>query len=229
VLLSLQPTTVVITVSGPTMNKRLLLPIILLVPAIILPNINREVIKQYPDKTPMEIVYRENGTEIAREFIDEKGNIKTTGRIPDCSIVLNYPNKTKIELTYRNNHLWAEKIYSKNGSICQDYNYFNGKRNGLSQTYYKSGKLLGKFNYSNGLLEGITTGYYETGELQTETLFKNNKINGLCKEYYQNGKIKVEIMYKNDKYDGIMNMYRENGQLIKTQIFKEGKLIKTAP
>ena len=45
--------------------------------------------------------------------------------------------------------------------------------------------------------------------------------------YYKNGQLWIKNNYKNVKLEGERLVYYENGQLEKTEIYKDGKIIKT--
>jgi|LakMenE18May11ns_1017448.scaffolds.fasta_scaffold9922113_4 hypothetical protein len=56
---------------------------------------------------------------------------------------------------------------------------------------------------------------------------KNSKgqYDGIWKIFYENGNISMRIPHVGGKIDGIVELFYENGNIIKTQLWKEGKLI----
>jgi antitoxin component YwqK of YwqJK toxin-antitoxin module len=71
-----------------------------------------------------------------------------------------------------------------------------------------------EWNYKNGKREGISKLYYEGGMLEAERRYGNDKLEGITKVYYKDGTIKYIENYK----DGQMinrKKYDEQGNLVK--------------
>lgn len=119
-----------------------------------------------PDGTQGFIYYSE-GKEIAKQIVDDSGNIvKTIGKIPDGTV----------------------KEYYKSGKLKGEGNFKDGKLEGTVKQYYESGKLKADWNFKNGTLEGISKRYYESGGIRYIDNYKNGqKINR--KSYDEQGKL----------------------------------------
>lgn len=118
-----------------------------------------------PDGT-REYVYYSGGKEVAKQIVDDDGNIvKTIGIIPDGIV----------------------REYYKSGKLKGEGNFKDGKLEGTAKEYYESGKLKAEWNFKNGTLEGISKRYYESGEIRYIDTYKNGqKINR--KAYDEKGK-----------------------------------------
>ena len=52
------------------------------------------------------------------------------------------------------------KEFSEDGTLKFEYNYQNGKKNGITKEYYKNGKIKVKWNFKDDILNGISTKYH---------------------------------------------------------------------
>ena len=62
--------------------------------------------------------------------------------------------------------------FYKNGQLEFKINYYNGKRQGLSEGYYENGYLFAKENFKNGELDGNFEYYDENGDIEDKGVFK---------------------------------------------------------
>ena len=116
----------------------------------------------------VEYVYYSEGKEVARQTLDESGNIiKTIGKIPDGVV----------------------KEYYKGGNLKGEGIFKDGKIEGIARQYYESGKLKAEWNFKNGTLDGITKKYYESGGIRYEDTYKNGQKMDR-KAYDEQGKLK---------------------------------------
>ena len=116
---------------------------------------------------------------------------------------------------------------SRSDQLKYEYNYKEGKLDGLCKTWYDDGQLKYEHNYKNGKWDGLRRGWYENGQLHYEKNFKAGKFYGLHKDWYKNGKLKSEYNYIGGKYgisDGLQRGWYENGQLHYEKNTKAGKL-----
>lgn len=173
-----------------------------LLSSVIFAEVTRKVVAEYPDGSTKEIIYYDDGKEIAKEIFDKKGNIKKVGKIPNGIV----------------------KEYYESWELESQTNFKEGKREGIREVYYESGKLESETNFKEDKREGIRKVYYESGKLQQETNYKNDKLEGLHFQYYENGKIKEETNFKNDKQEGIYKGCYESGRLKDEANFKNDKL-----
>ena len=68
--------------------------------------------------------------------------------------------------------------------------------------------------------------YYDNGNVLVKGQ-KNSKgqREGLWEIFWENGNIQWRIPYKEDERDGIVECFDEQGNIIKTYVWKDGKLI----
>jgi hypothetical protein len=83
--------------------------------------------------------------------------------------------------------------------IRYEYNYIDGKIEGIRKQYGPHGKLLWLSTYKNGKLDGIIKGFYDSKHLRIEVSYKNGKRNGYTYIYYKSGNMKEKFICKNDK------------------------------
>ncbi|MFH1073465.1 MAG: hypothetical protein V1752_00085, partial [Candidatus Firestonebacteria bacterium] len=96
-------------------------------------NSSSEVIREYVSVNG-EFVFYSNGREIAKECRDGEGNIKLEGEIPD-GIVKTYYKDDKGSASHM---LFAE------------WNYKDGKLEGISKIYLENGQVEEELSYNNG-------------------------------------------------------------------------------
>lgn len=162
--------------------------------------------------------YRRNGVleyivkDDITEFYDEEGKLKT-------------PEKKK-EIENRDGEY---KAYSPDGNILLDYNYKNGKFDGVQKVYfYNSDKLYSEKEYKEDVPVGVHKTYYKNGNLESITDYSFEKNKKTKSDYYINGKLqKKEIFsYSADENRDILEYkeeYNSDGQLT-SKITQKGKL-----
>lgn len=107
--------------------------------------------------------------------------------------------------------------------ITDETGYYNGEPlTGVFFRNYKSGERA-EFNFKDGKLDGLFELFYENGQLKEEKNYKEGKYNGLQEKYDENGKLEYKAYYKNDKIDGIEMQYVGEGILLKKSNYKDGK------
>ena len=147
--------------------------LVLLSVAVVSAEVTRESTSD-PDET-VEHVFYVKGEEIARQVLDEDGNvIKTAGRIPDDIV----------------------KQYYENGKLEFECKYKNNRPEGIARVYYESGKLSAEYNYKDNRLDGISRLYYESGSLMSEWNYKDDKHEGISKKYYEHGGMRCLHTYE---------------------------------
>jgi antitoxin component YwqK of YwqJK toxin-antitoxin module len=154
-----------------------------------------------PDET-YEFVFYKRGKEIAKQTVDGSSIIKTTGIIPDGIVTQYYDD----------------------GALFGEWNYENGKLEGISRVYYKSGELRLKWNYKDNKREGITEEYYQSGKLASDLNYKNDKLEGITKIYYESSVVKALSNYRDGVKDGATERFYEDGKLQSIDTYKDGKL-----
>lgn len=103
------------------------------------------------------------------------------------------------------------KEYYDNGNNKIEYNYSNGKKNGVQKKWYSNGQLLIKYNYDNGKLDGLQKKWYENGQLQSESNYYRDVLNGVSKYWYSNGQLKFVKVYENGILIETLETYDING------------------
>jgi antitoxin component YwqK of YwqJK toxin-antitoxin module len=73
---------------------------------------------------------------------------------------------------------------------------------------------------------GMYIEYFKTGNKQLEIDLVNNKYEGESREYYEDGKLFCVGPYHNDLSEGAFTFYNKDGTVMKTENWKNGKLVK---
>ena len=108
-----------------------------------------------------------------------------------------------------------------------DWNYKNGKKEGLRTVWFKNGQKKLEEDYKDGKEEGVSTRWYESGQKELEGNYKNGKLDGLLTNWYENGQKEAEGNYRNGKEDGLVTYWYENGQKRMEGNWKNGEFVKT--
>jgi antitoxin component YwqK of YwqJK toxin-antitoxin module len=136
------------------------------------------------------------------------------------SIILNnlaFSDNSKDKNCDQSNCTECPQIFPDSGET--DYNYKNGKLDGVQKTYYKNGKLFVESTYKNGKADGLKKLYYKDGQLWETQIYKedvllgsnNQPRNGIYKRFYKNGQLAAEGLYKDGFPQGEFKNYYENG------------------
>lgn len=160
--------------------------------------------------------FYENGQILNGQSLDyyENGKPEQIGQLKDSNRV--------------NQWIW----YTEDGfveTICQ---YDSLGRTVMELSFYENGNVMDYQlvqNDSACLKLGLF--FYETGELEkhyNQPLCKSENERRVYREYYKNGELKLKGQYLNRKKNGLFEYFDNNGVLIKTEEYKNGKLINTA-
>ncbi len=118
--------------------------------------------------------------------------------------------------------------------------YLNDQKQGKALYYYPNGSLKEEINYSDGKRQGQAKEYDESGKLTILMEYHNNylisreRVNrtdisglkqGTWKIYHDNGNLYKEMYYVNDLLEGIYKEYNENGKLYLSIRYDEGKIV----
>jgi len=119
----------------------------------------------------------------------------------------------------------VKKEYYPSGKLRYEWNYKNGKKEGIGKEYYESGKIEKEYNFKDGKQDGITKRYYKSGELSSECTYKEGKEEGISKYYYdyESGALRAEFNYKGGKKEGISRVYYPNGEIQYIDTYKNGQ------
>lgn len=153
-----------------------------------------------PDGT-VEHVFYSDGKEIAKQKLDDNGDIiQTIGKIPNGVVKGYYESgKLEYECNYRDNKLAGiVKVYYESGRLMKEWNYKDNKLNGITNWYFENGKLLRQFNYEDGKREGMTKKFYENGGIWSIKTYKNGKFINR-KEYDKEGKLTSEQNFSTEE------------------------------
>ena len=176
---------------------------LVLFPTVVLADVTAALVRN-SDKTAVRIFYS-GGKEIARQTLDKKENVtKTTGKIPDGIV----------------------KEFNDNGKLLFEWNYKNGKLNGVSKNYFLSGELLEDIIYKDNKREGVSKKYFISGKLLTERYFESGELEGMTKVYAGDGKVVAELNYKKGKLDGETKIYYKNGKLRTVESYENNQKIR---
>ena len=154
-------------------------------------------------------------------------------------------NKLKEFAQYKEGrrHGSTKQYYSDGETVENDFNYIDGKPDGLFKSYYNTGQLKSEKGYKNGLEHGIDRSYhFETGEITSDANYVNGKAEGkktttrgsysvnsnssdgkLDGEYietYEDGKTKTKGSYKAGKKDGRWDTHKKDGLPDKTITYR---------
>jgi len=149
--------------------------------------------------------------------------IPRNGRIGNWKFFFDNGN-IESEYNYKNGKLDGLFIlWNKNGKKQQESIYKDGKLNGLTILYYENGNKQQESIYKDDILNGLTIFYNENGNKKKEVIFIDSKLNGLGIVFYENGNKKSELMFKNGNVNGLAILYNENGTKQGESMYKNGK------
>ena len=111
-----------------------------------------------------------------------------------------------------NDELVNAKSFYPNGKMQFEYNYKNGKQEGIAKSWYESGKIKLENNYVQDKKEGIEKAWYESGKPKYESNYTNGLENGKYRAWYESGKIEEEINYVNGLLHGKDIAWHETGE-----------------
>ena len=104
------------------------------------------------------------------------------------------------------------------------YNYIDGKLEGLQWECYENGQLKFEKNYTGNQINGYQREWYENGQLNYEKCYKENKLDSIYRKWLRSGQIDFEEHYVNGKLNGLQKKWDINGQLEIERNYKEGAL-----
>jgi len=111
-----------------------------------------------------------------------------------------------------------------NGKLMREYDFSNGKHEGVYKMYSKDGSLLLEQYFRDGEPDGFFRTYYKNGRLRSESYMKIDHFEGPYKEYFENGLLKKESNCAGGVLNatGIIREYNENGVLISETTLSKG-------
>ena len=188
-----------------------------------------------------EITYLNNIPTGYAKFYYENGNVSEEGIWKINKWTGNYKYYFKngniaYDWNYNNNgkRTGTQKYYHDNGNLMIEGDWDNGKESGVLKEYYADGSLKAEKNFANGKLDGASVKHYKKQE-KKPIITKQNKSEKSVKMFTGSGYYKLKNKYKKvDRegeflngrlVDGKRYFYNSKGELIKTSIYKNGKLI----
>ena len=177
-------------------------------------------------KTGKWLHYYDNGTLSAEESFKVVDNTESKEGL----FTYYYPNgKKKYFVNFKKNLREGEAHnYFENGYINQKFSYTNGVMTGEAEIFHETtGKLEGKGTLKAGEKDGKWTYYYDDG-ITVEEIghYVNGVQEGEWKSYHKNGKQKAQSTFIKGKREGKRLLFDEKGNLEKTEMYKNGELIK---
>lgn len=104
------------------------------------------------------------------------------------------------------------------------YNYIDGKLEGLQWERYGNGQLKFEKNYTGNQINGYQREWFDDGQLNYEKCYKENKLDSIYRKWLRSGQIDYEEHYVNGKLNGLKKKWHINGQLEFERNYKEGSL-----
>jgi antitoxin component YwqK of YwqJK toxin-antitoxin module len=118
--------------------------------------------------------------------------------------------------------------YSDKGFKQQEFDYVDGRKNGIGTGWYESGKVAFQLKYKDDLYYDGTE-YFEDGWPRVLVKFSApGKREGKAFYYEEDGNIWMQGYFKNGKEDSIWTKFDKNGQVTETTKYENGQMIKDA-
>lgn len=127
-----------------------------------------------------------------------------------------------------------QKYFYENGNIMIEGEWEDGKEAGVIKEYYENGSLKSEKNFADGVLEEGSVKTYEPKIVVIKQKSEEEKQkdvgifdgNGYHKTYNMQGLPDREGVFKGGKFmDGKRFIYDSNGKLIKTEFYRNGKIV----
>ena len=93
---------------------------------------------------------------------------------------------------------------------------FAGEDSVSTRMFYKEGKLNGEY-----------TNYGATGEVEVQGVFRDDVREGEWTWYQAGGSVESKVMFVKGKKEGEQMFYDAYDELLKTEVYKGGKLVET--
>jgi uncharacterized protein len=169
-----------------------------------------------------------------RETFDDQGNLldksyHKVGVLTKDNLEQNYVEQGleyEVQLDKYGNRNGLYKSFFPNGKVQMEGNYIKGVHFGKWVEYNEEGKTMGISEYASDSDAAITI-FYESGEIKIKAKQKNYENAGEVMEYYKSGGIALKGFWFEGKQEGTWLYYNLDGKVIKTKIYKAGKLIDT--
>ena len=119
------------------------------------------------------------------------------------------------------------KLYKRSGVwfLLNEVTPFTGP----AQSFYDNGQKKLEYNWKDGKQDGLATKWYESGQKRGEVNFKNGKPNGSVTDWDENGQKKLEGSYKDGKLHGLQIAYNEDETEKYRITYKDGERVRDTP
>jgi len=131
-----------------------------------------------------------------------------------------------MEISFQNDvkHGICTRRSTATGSIIEESNYFNGRRDGEYKRYDTKGTLTSEGVYTNGRKSGKWTTYYPVnGEKKSEGEYVYGKREGVWAIYSSKGTLRAKGEYKYGLREGDWTYYNSDGSVAETKKFIKGQ------
>ena len=95
----------------------------------------------------------------------------------------------------------------------------------ISWWIVKKWRLEAEWNYKDGKYDGLCRSWDDNGQLRYEVKYKDGKQDALFRRYYENGQLSGEGIYTDGEKDGLFRAWHENGQLYYEENYQDGERI----
>ena len=96
---------------------------------------------------------------------------------------------------------------------------------GRAESFYENGQKKREWNYKDGKRDGLRTRWYKNGQKKREINYKDGKPDGLWTYWYENGQKIIVENYKDGKAYGLWISYNEDGTEQGRATYKDGELV----
>ncbi len=165
-----------------------------------------------------EVVHTDGADKIVHQFAQRMGtSLDSNYFFQNVGTHLSYDEKTGI-LTH--------KTFHKDGKTLHYIRSYNakGQLSGSMAQYKEDGSPVIEYNYKDGKKNGLQTDYFPQ-ETREET-YKNGILDGAFRVKDKTGQMVMEGFFINGKEDGQFTEYDKNGKVITSETFKNGELVK---
>ncbi len=154
----------------------------------------------------MMVRYYENGAVRARmmfDSIEERSYTTLLYKSGKPAAEGWYVNKVK-------DSVWT--YYSEyDGTVRLTEPYKKGNVHGVAKSFYPGGSVSEEVNWVENKKDGPWKQYYEDGSLRLESSYRDDKLNGLYHVFFPDSTIKISGTFLNDVSHGIWKYYSEEG------------------
>jgi antitoxin component YwqK of YwqJK toxin-antitoxin module/Flp pilus assembly protein TadD len=163
------------------------------------------------------------------QHYDSLGNITDRIDLPNGTgdYILKFPGgKPRLKLTYRNGLLQGKATwYYPDGSISQEGNYQDDKKEGTWKAWQPDGKPEYEVNYLHDEFSGTCKWYHDNGNLATENNYYSGMLDGRRRTWHDNKQQERESMFEEDLAQGEFTYYSPDGQLMSKRTFDEDVMV----